>query len=59
MTKEEWRPIEGYEGFYEVSNLGQVRSLDRVVEDSRGERKLKGKLLKQLQKNAGYYGVGL
>lgn len=24
-----WRPIKGYEGLYEVSNLGQVRSLDR------------------------------
>jgi len=25
-VKEEWRPIEGYEGFYDVSNLGRVRS---------------------------------
>ena len=24
--KEEWKPVEGYEGLYEVSNLGQVRS---------------------------------
>lgn len=28
---EEWRPIEGYEGLYEVSNLGRVRSIDRIV----------------------------
>ena len=28
MTKEEiWKPIKGYEGFYEVSNLGRVKSL--------------------------------
>jgi len=26
---EEWRPIKDYEGVYEVSNLGKVRSLDR------------------------------
>jgi predicted XRE-type DNA-binding protein len=45
---EQWRPIEGYEGLYEVSNLGQVRSVDRVVVGSRGcQKPLKGKLLKQ------------
>lgn len=27
-----WRPIAGYEGLYEVSSLGRVRSLDREVE---------------------------
>lgn len=28
---EEWRPIESYEGVYEVSNQGRVRSLAREV----------------------------
>lgn len=28
---EEWRDIEGYEGIYQVSNLGKVRGLDHVV----------------------------
>ncbi len=27
--EEIWKPIEGYEDYYEVSNLGRVRSLDR------------------------------
>ena len=27
--KEEWKDIAGYEGFYQVSNYGEVRSLDR------------------------------
>lgn len=27
---EEWRPVKGFEGLYEVSNLGKVRSLDKV-----------------------------
>lgn len=31
QVKEEWRPVAGYEGLYEVSDLGRVRSLDRVV----------------------------
>ena len=30
MNKEIWKDIEGYEGLYQVSNLGRVRSLDRT-----------------------------
>lgn len=29
--EEEWRDVVGYEGLYQVSNLGRVKSLDRVV----------------------------
>ena len=29
-TDETWKPVVGFEGFYEVSSLGRVRSLDRV-----------------------------
>lgn len=32
MTRERWRPVVGYEGLYEVSSKGRVRSLDRVIE---------------------------
>lgn len=28
---EEWRPVVGFEGLYEVSDLGRVRSLDREI----------------------------
>ena len=60
MTKEEWRPIEGYEGLYEVSNLGQVRSLDRFMKGPNGEqRPLKGKLKKPTKNFKGYYTVSL
>lgn len=31
MTEEEWLPVVGYEGLYEVSSWGRVRSKDRVV----------------------------
>jgi len=28
-TAEEWKDIEGYEGIYKISNLGEVKSLER------------------------------
>lgn len=31
MNKELWKPVVGYEGWYEVSNKGRVRSLDRTI----------------------------
>lgn len=33
---EEWRPVVGYEGYYIVSNLGNVSSVDRYVTKSNG-----------------------
>lgn len=46
---EEWKPVVGFEGLYEVSNLGRVRSIDREITLSNGRtRKLKGKIRKQL-----------
>jgi hypothetical protein len=47
MTSQVWKSIVGYEGAYEVSNFGEVRSLDRYVDGKLGsQRKIKGKLLK-------------
>lgn len=44
---EEWRPVIGYEGFYEVSDLGRVRSLDRVTTHKDGRTyRLSGRILK-------------
>ena len=37
MNKEIWRPVKGYEGIYEVSNHGRVKSLERIVERSNGK----------------------
>lgn len=53
---EEWRDIKGFEGAYQVSNLGNVRSLDRdyIVADG-VHRHYKGKLLTRVNAGKGYY----
>ena len=53
MNKEKWLPVRDYAGFYEVSDLGRVRSLDRTVHfrDNKGKRDYKGKILKQKYHN--------
>ena len=48
---EEWKDIKGYEGLYQVSTLGRVRSLPR--KNGRGQQ-LKGKYLKPLKHKDGY-----
>lgn len=45
--KENWKDITGFDGMYQVSNLGRIRSLPRIVERSGNIMKLKGKVLKQ------------
>ena len=57
---EEWRPIEGYEGLYEVSSYGRVRSLDRYVKTCYEAYKLhKGKILSPAKDKNGYLKVHL
>ena len=53
--KEIWKNIEGYEG-YQVSNLGRVRSLDRIDSNN---HPLNGVILKPYISNSGYLLVGL
>lgn len=56
---ETWLPVVGFEGFYEVSDQGRVRSLDRVVDTARGPRKYSGRILKLTVKNNGYLSCAL
>lgn len=44
---EEWRPVNGFDGKYEVSNYGRVRSIDHEVKSLVGYRTVKGRILKQ------------
>jgi len=57
--QEIWKDIKGYEGAYQVSNLGRVKSLTRKVKTFNGFRTTKGQLLKPLKTNRGYYRVDL
>ena len=57
--EEIWKDIKNYENYYQVSNLGRVRSLDRTIKDIRSERLYKGKILKQSLCNWGYLTVSL
>lgn len=58
--KEIWKDIEGYEGYYQVSNFGNVKSLDRVIEHLRfGFCQRKGGLRRLSTDSDGYHRVGL
>ena len=57
-----WKDIEGYEGKYQVSNLGRVRSLDQMLSYASrwgtiAYRPTKGKVLTQRTISGGYKGV--
>lgn len=54
--QEVWKDIKGYAGYYQVSNFGKVRSLDRT--DNLG-RKRKGKTLSPILDKFGYCSVNL
>lgn len=43
-VEEVFKDIPGYEGLYQVSNTGKVRSLDKLVRNKNGFRKIKGNI---------------
>lgn len=55
-----WRDIEGFEGLYQISNLGEVKSLMRTIERGDGVKmNIKEKILKPQIGNHGYLTVSL
>ena len=57
-SEEVWKDVIGHEGLYQVSNFGNVRSLDRLVNKSNKTSYIrKGKLCKQSKSNLGYMTV--
>lgn len=60
MIPEEWRPIKGYEGLYEISNMGRVKRLGRKSITSSGKVRYLKEALRQPQKSKkGYMNVRL
>lgn len=64
IKEEIWKPIKGYEGLYEVSNMGRVRSLDKVCRHDYKYQKnvivpVDGKYLKAHVLKSGYLHIVL
>lgn len=53
---EVWKPIPGFEGYYEVSDCGGVRSVDRILSSGRPRR---GKFLSPKASDSGHLSVRL
>lgn len=59
LSKEIFKDIEGYEGLYQISNLGNVKSLARYKKNHNKLQKVEERILKANISNRGYYYVML
>lgn len=60
MESEIWKDVVGYEGLYQVSNLGRVKSIGRFVRTGKDNKRFhNGKIMKQRRNKLGYMFVGL
>ena len=59
MTNEIWKDIEGYEGLYQVSTYGNIKSLPKVRRNGTGTYIQKERLLKPSNTSTGYKKVEL
>lgn len=54
-----WKDVPGYEGYYQASNIGRIKSLNRVIKRGNSTMKLKERILKQRINQNGYCVVPL
>ena len=59
MAKEIWKDIKKYEGIYQVSNLGRIKSLERKVRHREGFKLVKAKFLSLCYDKDKYLVIGL
>lgn len=57
--KEIWKSINDFEEYYQISNLGRIKSLDRLTRIGTTNFIKKGKILKQQQNSRGYMRITL
>ena len=60
---EEWKDIEGYEGLYQVSSLGRIKSFDRIIKYKKNNKIItylkKGRIMKPHNNGRDYLNVSL
>lgn len=56
---EKWRDVSDYEGLYQVSDLGRVKSLSRKIKSRNRVHKLKERILRQFDYDVNYLKVAL
>lgn len=59
MKSEIWKPVEGYEAFIEVSNLGRVRTVTRAIPLNGGVRIYPSQICTQRLKKNGYFQISV
>lgn len=59
IEKEIWKDIIDYEGLYQVSSYGRVKSLSRKVSNGKGFYIIKERILKSILTKKGYYNISL
>lgn len=59
IDDETWKDVCGYEGFYQISNKGRIRSCSRTTEWRNTTRSVTSKILKQYLRKDGYMQVSL
>lgn len=59
MQGEIWKDVAGYEGIYQVSNMGRVKRLEKRTRTRNGYRTLKEIIVKPIVQHTGYAHIGL
>jgi len=57
ITIEKWKPVKDYEDYYLVSNLGNIKSIEKRVKNGQGYRYIPSKILKPHKNKLGYMQV--